>query len=89
MKKIRRAYRFYGRVQGVGFRYHAQYAARYLGLSGWVHNCSDGTVEAQVQGNPEVIADFISTLQQGRYIEIEDMDCREIPLEEEHGFVIR
>lgn len=89
MKKIRREYRFYGRVQGVGFRYHAQYAAGYLGLSGWVRNCIDGTVEAQVQGNPEVIADFIAMLQQGRYIEIEDMDCREIPLEEEHGFVIR
>lgn len=29
---------FYGRVQGVGFRYHAKYGADMLGLSGWVRN---------------------------------------------------
>lgn len=89
MGKIRREYRFYGRVQGVGFRYHAQYAAQYLGLTGWVRNCSDGTVEAQVQGEKTVIADFVEMLQQGRYIEIEDFQCREIPLESEMGFYIK
>lgn len=89
MEKIRREYRFYGRVQGVGFRYHAQYAAQYLGLTGWVRNRSDGTVEAQVQGEKTVIADFVEMLHQGRYIEIEDFQCREIPLESEIGFHIR
>lgn len=47
MKKIRKEYRFYGRVQGVGFRYHANYAAQQLGITGWVRNCYDGSVEAQ------------------------------------------
>lgn len=89
MEKIRREYHFYGRVQGVGFRYHAQYAAQYLGLTGWVHNCYDGSVEAQVQGDRKSIADFVEMLHQGRYIEIEDFKCKEIPLESELGFYIR
>ncbi len=89
MEKIRREYYFYGRVQGVGFRYHAQYAAQYLGLTGWVRNCYDGSVEAQVQGDRKSIVDFIEMLHQGHYIEIEDFTCREIPLESEIGFYIK
>lgn len=38
----RRQIRFYGRVQGVGFRYHAKHAAAALGLTGWVRNEYDG-----------------------------------------------
>lgn len=89
MEEIRREYRFYGRVQGVGFRYHALQTAQYLGLSGWVTNCSDGTVLAQVQGEKMRIAEFVERLQQGRYIEIEDFTCRETGLEQEDGFFIR
>ncbi len=89
MEKIRREYRFYGRVQGVGFRYHAQYAAQYLGLTGWVRNCYDGSVEAQVQGDRKSIADFIEMLHQGRYIEIEDFKYRDISMESENGFYIK
>ena len=35
---IRKHILFYGRVQGVGFRYHATYKASLLGLTGWVRN---------------------------------------------------
>ncbi len=52
--RIRKHIQFYGRVQGVGFRYHATYKARFLGLTGWVRNCYDGTVEMEVQGEPEI-----------------------------------
>ena len=43
--KIRKHIVFYGRVQGVGFRYYAVNKANQLGLTGWVKNLPDGTVE--------------------------------------------
>ena len=39
-----------GRVQGVGFREAMVSAARAAGLSGWVRNRRDGSVEALLQG---------------------------------------
>jgi acylphosphatase len=40
----------HGDVQGVGFRYFVQRKARGLGLSGWVRNNDDGTVEVVAEG---------------------------------------
>ena len=50
---VRKHIIFYGRVQGVGFRYYSVYKARALGLTGWVRNLYDGTVEMEVQGKRE------------------------------------
>jgi acylphosphatase len=48
----------HGRVQGVFFRAEAQKEAEHLGLTGWVRNCADGTVEIMVEGKLENVADF-------------------------------
>ena len=47
---IRRRIRFLGRVQGVGFRYRARYAATAVGATGWVRNDVGGTVSMELQG---------------------------------------
>ena len=52
---VRKHIFFSGWVQGVGFRYRALYAARAMGLTGWVQNLWDGRVEMEVQGEPEKI----------------------------------
>lgn len=50
MDKMGKHVIFRGRVQGVGFRYTAHRAASHYGLTGFVKNLPDGTVEALFQG---------------------------------------
>lgn len=47
-----RQVRVQGRVQGVGYRYACVQQAAALGISGWVRNRVDGSVEALLQGEP-------------------------------------
>lgn len=84
--KIRKHIVFYGRVQGVGFRYYAINKANQLGLTGWVKNLPDGTVEMEVQGEEPLIDQLIIFLQNRTYIWIEKLDARSIPLLDDSSF---
>ncbi|MDD3137882.1 MAG: acylphosphatase [Lachnospiraceae bacterium] len=84
--KIRKHIIFRGRVQGVGFRYYAVQKARELGLTGWVQNLDDGTVEMEVQGLEGQIDQLVLFLDRRRYISIEGMDCKRRELENEREF---
>ncbi|MBD5136265.1 MAG: acylphosphatase [Lachnospiraceae bacterium] len=86
---LRKHILFYGHVQGVGFRYHAKYGADMLGLSGWVRNLYNGSVEMEVQGREEDIDKLIVLLQQGKYIDITDMKVKNKALENDISFRIR
>lgn len=54
-----------GRVQGVGYRYFTNQQAEVYGLSGWVRNCYNGSVEVEVQGKQALINKFIEQLRKG------------------------
>jgi acylphosphatase len=54
-----------GRVQGVGYRYTCADRAQALGITGWVRNRRDGSVEAMLQGRPEALGRMRSWLRNG------------------------
>ena len=83
--KVRKHIYFYGRVQGVGFRYYAVQKAGQLGLAGWVRNRYDGSVEMEVEGAETDIDQMILFLQNRTYIWIEDMRVKSMPLEGEYA----
>ena len=87
---IRRHMYISGEVQGVGFRYSAKYAARRLGLTGYVRNLYDGRVEVEVQGDRELISMFLSEIDAGSFVRMENIESRDIPLvPEERSFTVR
>lgn len=88
-KYVRYKMIFTGRVQGVGFRYKARYVADHYGLTGYVRNEYDGSVLVEVQGTELDIQMFLQNLYQDRYIDIDNLEKREIPvIEKENAFYI-
>lgn len=55
----------FGDVQAVGYRFTAIEIARDLGLTGWVKNNSDGSVEIVAEGEEEKLKDLISWTRKG------------------------
>lgn len=54
-----------GRVQGVSFRHYTQIKATKLGLTGWVRNLYDGTVEVTAEGVKSQLVELLTFLRQG------------------------
>jgi acylphosphatase len=54
-----------GRVQGVSFRWHTQARAEELGLSGWVRNLADGTVELEAEGPDDAVDALVAWCRRG------------------------
>jgi acylphosphatase len=63
--RVARRFIVSGRVQGVGFRYFAQDAARREGINGYVTNQDDGSVEAVAEGEAESVERFERALRRG------------------------
>lgn len=55
----------YGLVQGVGFRFAVERAARSHGVSGWVRNRPDGTLEAVFEGERDDVAALVDLCRRG------------------------
>ncbi len=54
-ERVTRRLAIRGRVQGVFFRESMRQEAARLGITGWVCNRADGSVEAVVQGSPDSV----------------------------------
>lgn len=64
-----------GRVQGVFFRAETRDRARSLGLTGWVRNAPDGSVEAVFEGERERIQSIVDWCRRGPGLaEVDDVD---------------
>jgi len=86
---IRKHYIFHGDVQGVGFRYRAYHAAHEYGVSGWVRNRYDGTVEMEAEGRAIDIEAVVAVIAAGRYVDIVDIEERTIPVCGSYSFEYR
>lgn len=89
-KVIRKYLKIRGSVQGVGFRYRAEHAANMMGVTGWVRNDSDGAVSMEIQGTEEQIDKVLMMINQGTYVDIQDIDARTIPpVRDDCGFRVK
>ncbi|OGQ97512.1 MAG: acylphosphatase [Deltaproteobacteria bacterium RIFOXYD12_FULL_57_12] len=79
-----------GRVQGVYFRAYTQEEAIRLGLSGWVRNRPDGSVEAVAEGDAEAVARLLDWFWQGSPLSLVSRVRvnEEAPIGETKGFEI-
>ncbi|MBA3013890.1 MAG: acylphosphatase [Proteobacteria bacterium] len=80
-----------GRVQGVLFRDYTVKEAGRFGLSGWVRNREDGTVETEFQGDAEEVALMVNWLRQGSPLsQVTGVDTASAKVNpEESGFMVR
>jgi acylphosphatase len=63
--KRRVSFKATGRVQGVAFRASAREQAWHLGVSGWIRNTSDGSVEGEAEGDASSVDAFVAWLGKG------------------------
>jgi len=81
----------HGRVQGVFFRHFTAKEAERLGLTGWVRNLDDGSVEAEFQGEEGAVSLMVNWLHQGspmsQVSRVQTRMCQSVG--RETGFMVR
>ena len=80
----------HGRVQGVFYRASTVRQAQALGISGWVRNCHDGTVEAVLAGPAPAVEEMLRWMARGpRAARVERLAINEHDGDVADGFVTR
>jgi acylphosphatase len=79
-----------GMVQGVFFRDSVRRRAQQAGVSGWVRNCPDGTVEAVFEGESDAVERLVRFCREGpRGAQVERVERFEEQPQGLAGFAIR
>jgi acylphosphatase len=87
---IRRRVVVHGQVQGVFFRDSTRRLAQQRGVSGWVANRWDGTVEAVFEGEPEAVERLVAFCRDGpRGAQVTSVDVTDEEPEGVSGFDVR
>jgi acylphosphatase len=87
---VRKRVVVHGQVQGVFFRDTARRRAERHGVTGWIRNNWDGTVEAVFEGDVEAVARLVEFAREGpRGAAVERVDVHEEPEEGLRGFEVR
>lgn len=80
---------FSGKVQKVGFRFETYHLAKKLGLTGWVKNKEDGSVEAEIQGEKEKITFLVGFMKSLKRASVKNVTQVEVPMiKDEKEFII-
>lgn len=86
---IARRYKVRGRVQGVGFREFVRRSAVPLGLTGYVRNEDDGSVEVLAIGPAESVSNLAGLLHKGpRFAHVRGVEEHEAPVQQYGSFEI-
>uniref|UniRef100_A0A7C4ML70 Acylphosphatase n=1 Tax=Desulfatirhabdium butyrativorans TaxID=340467 RepID=A0A7C4ML70_9BACT len=84
MEQMRVRVRITGRVQGVYFRAETQNAAQQIGVTGWVRNLRDGSVEAVFEGEAHRVRDMVAWCWKGSpFSRVDDVEVIEEPYQNE------
>jgi acylphosphatase len=87
---IARHVRVTGLVQGVFFRAWTKEQADELGVTGWVRNCRDGSVEAQIEGDAQSLDQLVDRLRRGPpSARVEDLQAEEVQPDGSEQFDVR
>ena len=87
MTAVTKKLRIHGEVQGVFYRAWSAEQARDLGLSGWVRNRRDGTVEMLVAGEEAVVQRMVALCREGPpAARVERIDIEDVREEAPSGF---
>jgi acylphosphatase len=77
-------------VQGVFFRVWTQEQADELGVTGWVRNCRDGSVAAQIEGDAEAVDQLVERLRRGPpSAQVDDLRVEQVRPEGSAHFQVR
>lgn len=79
-----------GDVQGVGYRYTMRMIAVEAGVSGWVRNRRDGSVEAEVEGAPGQVDEVLAWMAEGPPgSRVDEAETTDAAATGERGFEVR